>query len=283
MKTLRAAALSVAVGGRNPGDAPTLVLVHGLGGTWRNWIPVLPALTARLHVVAVDMPGFGDSPPLPGRSFHFPDVADHIADALDALGVTTHALAGHSTGGGVAGMYAARHGSRLDSLILVAPAGFVGDGLPRRVSRLHQGFHRTMLALRAPALPLLANRAIRRRAFSAAVHDVDSLTAADARELACGAQRGVSTPAARANVLQAGVHLQAATIATPTRLLWGTEDRIVSADGGPRLVRLLPHASLELYEQTGHLPMFEQPQAVASSLIEFVGEYAGRSTRGTSG
>ncbi len=50
------------------GHGRPLLLINGLGGTWRSWGPILDALAAEREVIAIDLPGFGDSPPLAGRS-----------------------------------------------------------------------------------------------------------------------------------------------------------------------------------------------------------------------
>src|SRR4051812_25011936 len=97
--------LHVAVGGDS--GAPPIVLVHGLGGTWRSWGTVPERLAAAYRVVAVDLPGFGRSRPLPGRRFPLEVVGQRIAEALDALGIDQHLLTGHSMGGGVSIAYAA--------------------------------------------------------------------------------------------------------------------------------------------------------------------------------
>src|SRR6201999_2957682 len=92
-------------------------LVHGLATTrviWRRVVPLRPGT-----VVAVDVPGFGDSPPA-GPGFELETVADAIADGL---GDTPFALVGHSMGGAIAIVLAERHPERVKRLVLVAPAG----------------------------------------------------------------------------------------------------------------------------------------------------------------
>src|SRR5689334_17801657 len=91
------------------GSGPPLVLIHGLGLTWRSWLPVLGALEAHHDVVALDLPGFGASPPLPADVSPTPRaLADRVVAELDRLGLDTPALAGNSLGGWVALQLAAR-------------------------------------------------------------------------------------------------------------------------------------------------------------------------------
>src|SRR3954470_16424603 len=112
------------------GTGEPLVLLHGLGSSRQAWDPILPALAARFHVIAVDLPGFGDSAPLPGAGEVPPAaLAQSVADLLDDLGVSTPHLAGNSLGGWVALELAARR--PVASLTLLSPAGLWPGRIPR--------------------------------------------------------------------------------------------------------------------------------------------------------
>ena len=115
---------------RRSGAGPPLVLLHPLGSSRRVWDPVLPALAAHHDVIAVDLPGFGDSPPLPPDVEPSPAVLGAaVAGLLDDLGVTTPHLAGNSLGGWVALELADLRPAA--SLTLLAPAGLWRHGTPR--------------------------------------------------------------------------------------------------------------------------------------------------------
>jgi pimeloyl-ACP methyl ester carboxylesterase len=104
------------------GTGEPLVLLHGIG-SWRHaWQPVLPALTGQFDVIAVDLPGFGDSEPLPARVEPHPAaLAAKVGELLDHLGVAAPHVVGNSLGGWVALELA---GVRpVASLTLLSPAG----------------------------------------------------------------------------------------------------------------------------------------------------------------
>src|SRR5918997_6486687 len=82
------------------GSGAPLVLLHGLGFSWRSWLPVLAALEARHDVVALDLPGFGGSPALPrGVRPTSTALADAVAAELDRLELAAPAIVGNSLGG----------------------------------------------------------------------------------------------------------------------------------------------------------------------------------------
>src|SRR3982751_6114114 len=106
------------------GSGDPLLLLHGLGLTWRCWRPVLPELERAHDVVAMDLPGFGAAPPLPrGSRPTVEALSDAIEGALDeAAGLDAVHVAGNSLGGWIA-IELARRG-RARSVVALAPAGF---------------------------------------------------------------------------------------------------------------------------------------------------------------
>ena len=109
------------LGGRGDGEGPTIVCLHGLGGSHLNWLAVAPGLAELGRVVAVDLVGHGRTPAA-GR---LPDLAGHVAVAtgvLDALGAGPVTLVGNSMGGLVAALVASERPELVDRLVLVDPA-----------------------------------------------------------------------------------------------------------------------------------------------------------------
>jgi len=256
--------LHAAVGG-SP-EAPPIVLVHGLGGTWRSWGTVPERLAARYRVVAVDLPGFGRSKPLPGRSFPLGVVAARIAEALDELGIDEHLLVGHSMGGGVSISYAAERPQRVAGLVLVAPAGLIATGAVRpswRRPALHR-FGREATRLAEPLL--LVSGRLRRAAFSRLVHDPDALRAGDVLTLVRGSRRGRASGPAGIEIVHAGLVDRIDRLTMPTVLIWGEQDQVVGAAGAERFAAALPHGRLVFLRGTGHLPQIERPDEVVAAI-----------------
>jgi pimeloyl-ACP methyl ester carboxylesterase len=265
----RAGSLNVAVAGDR--GAPPLVLVHGLGGSWRSWGRVIEGLAARFRVLAVDLPGFGRSPEEPGGGFELDSVAGRIGDALDHLRVGEHVLVGHSMGGGVAIAYALRFGARVRRLVLVSPAGLIATGAVRpawRRPRLHRvGREATRIA--EPFL-LLSSRA-RGAAFGRLVADPSALARRDALALVRGSRQGRGTPAAGISIVHAGLRSRLGELTMPTLVIWGEQDQVVSARYAAALGRELPDGSVVTLPGTGHLPQIERPTEVVAAIEGFAG------------
>src|SRR5687767_4097663 len=104
------------------GSGEPLVLVHGIGSQWQMWAPVLDAVAEARDAIAVDLPGFGESPPLAGQDPTPENLARAVAGLLDELGLESAHVAGNSLGGGVA-LELGRMG-RARSATCLSPVGF---------------------------------------------------------------------------------------------------------------------------------------------------------------
>jgi pimeloyl-ACP methyl ester carboxylesterase len=110
------------VEGRRRRDAEPQLLVHGLGGSSVTWVQVMQGLAEHGPVVALDLPGFGRTPPTDADPLTIRGYVDFVVQAADALGWDRFALHGNSMGGLIATVVAARHPRRVLRLVLVSPA-----------------------------------------------------------------------------------------------------------------------------------------------------------------
>src|SRR5262245_43055610 len=109
-------------GRRRGGCGQPLVLIHGIGHTWRGWRPMLPPLEQRCDVLAVDLPGCGRSEPFPAGIDSTPEaLADAVEDEMARAGFDRAHIAGNSLGGWIA-LELARRG-RADTVTAISPAG----------------------------------------------------------------------------------------------------------------------------------------------------------------
>src|SRR5260370_39588776 len=134
------------------GTGRPLLLLHGLVGSARNWRQNISFLSRDSSVYAIDHFNMGESERVPGLNAGLEATADRLAALMDALGLDEADIAGHSHGGAVAMMFAARHPGRVRRLILFAPANPFCD-LGNQLIRFYQSRVGVWFARRIPFLP----------------------------------------------------------------------------------------------------------------------------------
>jgi pimeloyl-ACP methyl ester carboxylesterase len=248
------------------GRGEPLVLVHGIGHTWRGWRPMLPLLEPGFDVLAVDLPGFGHSPPLPAGTPPTPEaLADAVEREMDAAGFETAHVAGNSLGGWIA-LVLARRG-RARTATAISPAGLLH-------AREHGWARAVLLAMRwmcrnlpAPE-PLLRNPVSRTLLAGPAMGRpwrADPAELVEEAELYGQAPGFLPTLAPTVGAQVAGLP----AIRCPVLVLWGTHDVILLPRQGRRFERLIPGAELRYLKGLGHTPMSDDPAGLADAITEF--------------
>jgi len=240
------------------GSGRPLLLVHGLGATRAIWEPLHAVLAPQRQLIAIDLPGFGESPPLSVR----PDpaaLARAVAALLDRLGLAQVDVVGNSLGGWVAFELALL--GRASSVTAIAPAGLWRGRLAPRA-----GLGRRLARLALPALEGLALSPHGRRLLLAGVVGNPAVVPPrQARQLVRAYLTAPGYGSANA-AMRAGSFAKLAELAVPVTLIWPTRDRLV------RRPRKLPEnvRSVEL-EGAGHLPTWDRPQELAALILEASG------------
>jgi pimeloyl-ACP methyl ester carboxylesterase len=256
------------------GAGPPLVFVHGLSGSWQNWLEQLPAFAADHSVVAMDLPGFGHSP-MPREPISIAGYARLIDGLLGELGLPAAAVVGNSMGGFVAAELAIAVPERVTSLTLVSAAGIsthadprTGRALPalRRVDRV--------AAMMAASLAARSDAATRRpRLRSALLALVASHPAQLPAPLAAELLRGAGKPGFL-SALEAlhgyEIRERLPRISCPTLIVWGEHDMLIGARDAAVFEELIPDSRLVVFADTGHVAMLERPQAFNALLRDFL-------------
>ncbi|MCR9162052.1 MAG: alpha/beta fold hydrolase [Nannocystaceae bacterium] len=245
---------------------PPLVLLHGLFLTHHAYARVIPQLAADRRVIAIDLPGAGDSD-RPNAAevdeYSFEWLASAVEQTLDALDVPVCAIAGHDFGGTVAAVFASTRPERVSEVFLISP-------LALTVSLPLQG----TLAV-APSLGLeVFRRALRRadlvRFLEQSLSTAALLDEGDAHVFWDRLCRWGGREAAYAMLVQlpSVVRLRDrfAALKVPSTLIWGDRDAIVPPEQAPRLAALLPAAREVLIDGCGHNPAYERPAELARLL-----------------
>jgi pimeloyl-ACP methyl ester carboxylesterase len=242
------------------GAGPTLLLLHGLGSSRAAWEPVLPALARHFDVLAVDLPGFGDSAPAPpGVEPHPAWMAAAVAELLDELGIRRPHVAGNSLGGWVALELAARR--PVASLALLSPAGLWRDGTPLycRVSlRVTRWLARHAAG---PLFRLVNHRPGRVVVLSQLVGRPSRMTPAQARSAVRVMGRAPGVAAALAATRHRH-YLAEPAVDAPVTVAFGSRDRLLLPGQSRHVEQLPPGTRSAALPGCGHLPMTDDPVAV---------------------
>lgn len=248
------------------GKGPTVVLVHGIFARKEHWVEVARRLVDDYHVIALDLPGFGNNAALPNDAYRLREQQRNLSVVFAALELNGVHIGANSMGAYVAGMMIAEEPK------LAASLAFIGSplGVPSpKASDME-------IALGNGEIPLLA----------------DSHDAFDERNAWLSPNEiSVPTPILetwrKAEVNQAGKNLQiwhavhefkgiptlaevAPDLAMPTLVIWCKGDRIFHVSGADELSSRLPNAHVEIMEDCGHLPMIDRPEEVAATYRTFL-------------
>jgi pimeloyl-ACP methyl ester carboxylesterase len=260
---------------RTQGGQP-LVFVHGLSGSWPNWLEQLPMFAAERRVIAMDLPGFGHSP-MPSEPISISAYARLLDNLLDALGVGAAALVGNSMGGFISAELAIAFPQRVERLVLVSAAGistYDHSGALRALPVLRRA-ERT-LATYAGWMASRSDAVARRpRLRDATLNIVTRHPSRLPAALAAEQLRGSGKPgfmAAFEATLTYDFRERLPEIACPTLIVWGEDDRLINARDAQVFAELIPDSRVVMYEDTGHMSMLERPAAFNALLEEFLGE-----------
>jgi len=252
------------------GSGEPLVLLHGIGESHVGWRPVMDRLAAEFDVIAIDLPGFGQSPALPSTVAPTAgNLAAAVNDALDVMGVDSYHVAGYSLGARIAIHLAGT--DRVRSVIAIAP-----DGLGTPVERL-QGYlalsaGRTMALTLAPIAEPLSRTPLGRSMFFAGNRSLPwQLTAADARRLLADYADAPAYDAANWSALfDVPMHLH--TITAPTLFLQGTADPLMPQQIA-RYLALVPGSQLRWLTGLNHVPISDHPGLVGRQMLTFLRQH----------
>ncbi len=247
------------------GEGPTIVLLHGIYARKEHWIDLTRELTDRYHVIAPDLPGFGDNPVLGDGAYSYAHQADRLVQFLDAMKVGDFHLAGNSMGGQLTGMLARRLPDRVRSIAFIGSAARVASPLRSDMERaLSQGhaplvviteddFHARMdwLFPHAPYIPGPVT----------AVWAADEAGRAEANKRIWQEVGASSSP--RLDAL-------APSLTQPALIIWCREDRVFHFSGAAVLSHLLPNDELVELSDCGHVPMLDKPQESGRTYRDFL-------------
>lgn len=252
------------------GSGVPLVLLHGFGADKDNWNRVSGYLTEHFDVIAIDLPGFGNSTDNIELDYDVLTQVSRLKVILDKLKIKEFNLAGSSMGGYIAGNFAAQYPKRIKNLWLISPFGVNGSEKSEMFSAIQNGQNPMVLPrtelefmqlldflfveppyIPGPIVKHLASKAEKRAALNTKIYEQIHRMK--------GGQAHPDSPLDEVLKNYDG----------PVLVSWGEEDRILHISGANILQKAMPQAQVSTMANVGHLPMMEKPQETADSFLAF--------------
>ena len=251
---------------RDEGSGMPLVLIHGTAASLHTWDAWTNELKNNYRVIRLDIPAFGLTGPHPAQDYSIETYASFIDHFLAKLNVDSIYLSGNSLGGNIAWYYAAEHPEKVKKLILIDPSGYPRDGEMPWIFKL----------ARTPVLNSIIRyitpKSIIEKNLQQVYFDDSKITSKLIDRYYDMALREGNRTAfidrAKTDMIDHTSKLKALT--TPTLLIWGKEDSWIPVSDGNRFLSDLPNAQLVILENSGHVPMEENPEESLEILLNFL-------------
>lgn len=249
-------------------DAPTIVMLHGFTGSKENWYPLARELGGRYRLLIPDLPGWGESERKPGAAYGFPEQAANVDAFIRAVSPGQPVvLLGHSMGGGIAALAAARYPRDIAKVGLLDAAG---------VRFKDNRFGLDVLAGHNPFA--VSDAASLQRYIDTVFFDADakpwipwpaSAGLIDKRRKDAAFEQGVLDRIGRGphNLLPGS---EAARIRQPALLLWCRQDAVIDPSALDLYAQRIPQARKVLLDGCGHMSLVERPRQVADAVLKLL-------------
>lgn len=243
------------------GAGPTVILLHGLGGSWQNFVFNIAPLAAKYRVIALDQLGFGKSDK-PMINYRIGTYVDFLDQFYKQLRVERASLIGVSMGGWVAASYAVAHPEKVDRLVMVDAAGYAPPAnFDNRV--LYNLNPSTREAMKQVSKLVFYNQAL----FGSDAAIDQAMTAR------INAGDGYTISSLVESIIRGEDFLDSKVknIKQATLIVWGRQDGLVPLSDGERFQRDIPNSTLLVIEQSGHVPNVEKAAEFNAAVLKFLG------------
>jgi pimeloyl-ACP methyl ester carboxylesterase len=253
------------------GKGMPLLLLHGFGADKDNWNRIAPYLTRHYDVIALDLPGFGNSSKDISAQYGVAEQVERLHEFTQALGLRRLHIAGNSMGGYIAGNYAAQFPEQIESLWLLNPLGIVHSELSEMFTSLKKGERPIVLARNKEEFkqlfqflfvhpPFLPGKIVHYLGEQAELNaNLNSKIFQHIHRMDKGSP---NFEAPLDNVLEG--------YSGPLLVTWGEKDRVLHSSGAQALKNTVPQATISMMKEVGHLPMLERPKQTADAFNAFI-------------
>ncbi len=255
---------------RDEGEGFPIVLVHGTASSLHTWDAWTNELKKTNRVIRMDLPAFGITGPNKNADYSIESYTTFLHSFVEKLNLEKFHLAGNSLGGNIAWNYAAEHPAKVEKLILVDASGLPTNKEPPAIFKMAKTPVLRSLFLYVTPKMLITKNIKEVYADDDKVTD-ELVTRYHKMALRAGNRQAFIDRAKTDFKLDAKINTdRLKSIQTPTLLIWGAKDLWIPLDNGKRMNRILVNSKLEVLENSGHVPMEENPKESLELLKNFL-------------
>lgn len=246
-----------------PADGDTLVMIHGFGANRDNWLRLARHFTERYRVIALDLPGFGESSK-PDASYDVASQTERLHAFVTALNIEKPHLIGNSMGGHIAALYAARYPDQVSSIALLDNAGITSPRMSEMFQMIERGQPNPLVVRKTEDFGTLMDFV-----FVNPPPLPDSLKRHfAAQSMANQAHYDMIFTQLREQYVPLEPELP--KIQVPVLVLWGDQDRVLDVSSIEVMKPLLQKPTVVVMKDCGHAPMIERPEETAQHYQAFL-------------
>ena len=240
---------------------PTVILLHGLGGSTANWSMNVAALSQNYHVIALDQVGFGKSDK-PFLKYRVGTYVDFLDKFMSELKIESASLVGNSMGGWVAALTAIKYPNRVNKIVLADAAGIVPPNFGE--SQVYQLNNSTREEIRANMKLIFANPALQNNEAL-----VDQFMTARVTSNDGGTINSIIESIKRKEDFLNG---RLGEIRKPTLIIWGKQDGLLPVADAYTFNKGIAGSEILIFDACGHAPQFEKAADFNKAVLEFLGK-----------
>ncbi len=255
---------------RDEGEGFPIVLIHGTAASLHTWDDWTDELKRTNRVIRMDLPAFGITGPNKNADYSLQAYTDFLNSFIEKLKLKKFHLAGNSLGGNIAWNYAADYPQKIEKLILVDASGLPTNKQPPSIFKMAKTpLLKTLFLYVTPKILIKKNI---KEVYADDSKITDELVDRYHKmALRVGNRKAFIDRAKTDFGLDSTVNInKLKTIMTPTLLIWGALDLWIPLDNGIRMDRILVNSSLKVLENSGHVPMEENPEESLKLMTDFL-------------
>jgi pimeloyl-ACP methyl ester carboxylesterase len=241
------------------GLGPTVILLHGLGGSSQNWAFTIGPLSQQFHVVVPDQIGFGKSDK-PVINYRVRTYVDFLNEFCKQLKIDRATLVGNSMGGWIAAAYTIAFPDKVERLVLADTTGYAPPANFDYKS-LYGLNPSTREGMKQMAMKVFFNKAFTTD---------DVIDKVLAQRMSAGDGYTINSLIESVGRREDFLDGQLEKIKAPTLIVWGREDGLVALSEGERLNKDIANSKLVVFDRCGHFPQVEKAREFNAALLEFL-------------